>query len=52
VSEDELKSHVKENLAKYKVPREIEFVDELPRKPQGKVDKQKLKDEQDEDSGD
>src|SRR5205814_632580 len=42
VSEDELKSHVKENLARYKVPREIEFVDELPRKPQGKVDKQKL----------
>jgi fatty-acyl-CoA synthase len=47
VSEDDLKSHVKDNLAKYKVPREIEFVDELPRKPQGKVDKQKLKDEDD-----
>jgi fatty-acyl-CoA synthase len=45
VSEDELKSHVKENLAKYKVPREIEFVDELPRKPQGKVDKQQLQEE-------
>jgi acyl-CoA synthetase (AMP-forming)/AMP-acid ligase II len=44
VSEDELKSHVKESLAKYKVPREIEFLDELPRKPQGKVDKQKLAD--------
>jgi hypothetical protein len=42
VSEDDLKSHVKDNLAKYKVPREIEFVDELPRTPQGKVDKQKL----------
>src|SRR3954468_22145098 len=48
VSDDELKSHVKDNLAKYKVPREIEFVDELPRKPQGKVDKQKLKEEQEE----
>ena len=45
VSEDDLKSHVKDNLAKYKVPREIEFVDELPRKPQGKVDKQQLKEE-------
>jgi acyl-CoA synthetase (AMP-forming)/AMP-acid ligase II len=42
VGEDELKSHVKDNLAKYKVPREIAFVDELPRNPQGKVDKQKL----------
>jgi acyl-CoA synthetase (AMP-forming)/AMP-acid ligase II len=27
------------------VPRDIEFVDELPRKPQGKVDKQQLKEE-------
>jgi acyl-CoA synthetase (AMP-forming)/AMP-acid ligase II len=42
VSEDDLKSHVKENLARYKVPREIEFVDELPRKPQGKIDKATL----------
>src|SRR4051795_2091544 len=51
VSEDDLKSHVKENLAKYKVPREVEFVDELPRKPQGKVDKQKLE-EGEEEEGD
>jgi fatty-acyl-CoA synthase len=42
VSEDELKEYVKEQLANYKVPREIEFLDELPRKPQGKVDKKKL----------
>jgi fatty-acyl-CoA synthase len=48
VGEDELKSHVKENLAKYKVPREIEFVDELPRNPQGKVDKGKLEQGDDE----
>ncbi len=52
VSDDELKSHVKDNLAKYKVPREIEFVDELPRKPQGKVDKQKLQEEQEEQGND
>jgi fatty-acyl-CoA synthase len=50
VSEDELKSHVKESLARYKVPREIEFLDELPRKPQGKVDKQKLLEEREEES--
>jgi acyl-CoA synthetase (AMP-forming)/AMP-acid ligase II len=52
VSEDDLKSHVKDNLADYKVPREIEFIDELPRKPQGKVDKQKLKEESSEEDGD
>ena len=34
--EDELKDYVKENLAAYKVPREIAFVDALPRKPQEK----------------
>ena len=31
MTEDELKKHVKENLAGYKVPQEIEFIDELPR---------------------
>ena len=30
VDEDTLKSHVKENLARYKVPRDIIFLDELP----------------------
>ena len=50
VSEDDLKSHVKDNLAKYKVPREIEFVDELPRKPQGKVDKKELEEKAEGDS--
>jgi fatty-acyl-CoA synthase len=49
VSEDDLKSHVKGNLANYKVPRDFEFVDELPRKPQGKVDKQSLAEEHEED---
>jgi fatty-acyl-CoA synthase len=42
VSDEDLNSYVKSNLARYKVPREIEFVEELPRKPQGKVDKEKL----------
>jgi acyl-CoA synthetase (AMP-forming)/AMP-acid ligase II len=42
VSEDELKSHVKSNLAGYKVPREIVFVDELPRNATGKVLKREL----------
>jgi fatty-acyl-CoA synthase len=41
-SEDDLKDHVKSNLARYKVPREVEFIDELPRNPTGKVLKRKL----------
>lgn len=40
--EDELKAHVKANLARYKVPREIVFLDALPRNPTGKVLKRKL----------
>jgi acyl-CoA synthetase (AMP-forming)/AMP-acid ligase II len=42
VSEEELKSHVKANLARYKVPREIVFVDGLPRNATGKVLKREL----------
>ncbi len=37
-----LKAHVKENLARYKVPREIVFLDALPRNPTGKVLKRQL----------
>ena len=43
VSEDEIKEHVKSNLAGYKVPREVEFVDELPRTSTGKVLKRELR---------
>jgi fatty-acyl-CoA synthase len=42
VTEDELKAHVKANLARFKVPREIVFVDELPRNATGKVLKREL----------
>ena len=41
-SEDDLKSHVKANLARYKVPREIIFLEELPRNATGKVLKREL----------
>ncbi len=34
---DTLKQHVRENLANYKVPREIAVVDELPRGSTGKI---------------
>jgi fatty-acyl-CoA synthase len=41
-SEDDLKDWVKENLARYKVPREIVFLDELPRNATGKILKREL----------
>jgi acyl-CoA synthetase (AMP-forming)/AMP-acid ligase II len=41
-SEDEIKEYVKSNLARYKVPREVEFVDSLPRNATGKVLKREL----------
>ena len=37
-----VKDYVKENLARYKVPREVEFMDELPRNPTGKILKREL----------
>jgi acyl-CoA synthetase (AMP-forming)/AMP-acid ligase II len=40
--EDELKDYVKRNLAAFKVPREIAFVDALPRNATGKVVKRDL----------
>ena len=46
VSEEDLKGHVKSNLARYKVPREIVFVDELPRNATGKVLKRELAEHQ------
>src|SRR3954447_5556457 len=42
VSEQELAVHVKANLAAYKTPREVEFLDELPRNATGKVLKRDL----------
>jgi fatty-acyl-CoA synthase len=49
MSADEVKKYVKTNLAGYKVPRDVEFVDELPRTSTGKVLKRELKDDADED---
>ncbi len=36
-------NHCRENLAKFKVPKEIEFIDELPRNPSGKILKRRLR---------
>jgi len=45
LQEDELRSFLAERLAPYKQPRYIEFRDELPRTPIGKVLRRQLKDE-------
>jgi acyl-CoA synthetase (AMP-forming)/AMP-acid ligase II len=42
LSEDDVKGHVKSNLARYKVPRDVVFLDELPRNATGKVLKREL----------
>jgi fatty-acyl-CoA synthase len=52
LSEDEVKSYVKENLANYKVPREVVFLDELPRNPTGKVLKRELEEGEDDSDSD
>jgi acyl-CoA synthetase (AMP-forming)/AMP-acid ligase II len=45
-----VQDHVKANLARYKVPREVVFLDELPRNATGKVLKRELKDGHDQES--
>jgi len=42
LSEDAVRKYVKQNLAAYKQPRDVEFVDELPRTSTGKVLKREL----------
>jgi acyl-coenzyme A synthetase/AMP-(fatty) acid ligase len=39
---DELKQHVRNNLANYKVPRELVVLDELPRNSTGKIARRDL----------
>ncbi|MDX6625580.1 MAG: hypothetical protein QOE56_569 [Solirubrobacterales bacterium] len=43
VSPEDVNAHVKANLASYKTPREVEFLDELPRNATGKVLKRELR---------
>ena len=43
VSEDAIKDYVRDHLARYKVPREVVFVAELPRNPTGKILKRELR---------
>ncbi len=43
VDEDTIKHYVRDNLARYKVPREVIFIKELPRNPTGKILKRELR---------
>jgi fatty-acyl-CoA synthase len=42
LTEDEVKAYVRDNLARYKAPREVVFLEQLPRNPTGKVLKREL----------
>jgi acyl-CoA synthetase (AMP-forming)/AMP-acid ligase II len=42
LTDDEVKGYVKSNLARYKAPREVEFLDSLPRNATGKILKREL----------
>jgi acyl-CoA synthetase (AMP-forming)/AMP-acid ligase II len=42
LSEDDVRGYVKSNLARFKVPRDVEFLDRLPRNPTGKILKREL----------
>jgi fatty-acyl-CoA synthase len=42
VSESDVQDYVKQNLARHKVPRDVHFLDELPRNATGKVVKKDL----------
>jgi acyl-CoA synthetase (AMP-forming)/AMP-acid ligase II len=42
LTEEEIQAYVKQNLARYKVPREVVFMAELPRNATGKVLKREL----------
>jgi fatty-acyl-CoA synthase len=43
LTEDDVKAYVRDHLARYKVPREVVFLDELPRNPTGKILKRELR---------
>jgi fatty-acyl-CoA synthase len=51
VDEDAIKTYVREHLARYKVPREVIFLDELPRNPTGKILKRELLKHGEDDAG-
>jgi long-chain acyl-CoA synthetase len=45
LTKEEVKSYCRENLTAYKVPKEIEFRDELPKTNVGKILRRELRDQ-------
>ncbi|GLU45588.1 long-chain fatty acid--CoA ligase [Allomuricauda sp. NBRC 101325] len=43
ISEEEIKAYCLENLAKFKVPSEIHFIDSVPKGDTGKIDRKNMK---------
>ena len=44
IDKEEIIAYCETKLAKFKIPKEIEFIDVLPRNPSGKVLKRELRD--------
>ena len=44
LTEEEVTAYCKENLAAYKVPKRVEFIEELPKTAVGKVLRRELRD--------
>lgn len=43
LTEREILDHCTRKLAKFKVPKEVEFISEIPKNPSGKILKKKLR---------
>ncbi len=52
LDEDTVKHYVRDHLARYKVPREVIFLEELPRNPTGKILKRELREMDADDAND
>jgi acyl-CoA synthetase (AMP-forming)/AMP-acid ligase II len=43
LTEEKLRDFLADKLAKYKIPKHVHFLDELPRNDAGKIDRQQLR---------
>ena len=43
---EEIQEFVKKRLSKHEYPREIEFIDELPKTPDGKIKRKELREKE------
>ena len=43
ISAEQILTHCDDKLARFKTPKHVEFIDEIPRNPTGKVLKAKLR---------